>query len=305
MKNKYKYFGLTILLWLILGVAAYSMIAPNHHDRKSTSVKNSTSAANKTAGPPTPPRGYSWQLSFADDFNGNKLDVNKWSTCYDWFSVQYNGCSNNGNNELEWYKSQQVAVNNGSANLTAIRQDNTGWDGTATKYYPYSSGMISTGRPVHDGVTKFTAKYGYYEARMKVPQGKGLWPAFWLLSADQEWPPEIDIMEILGNKPNAVLMTYWWKDGAGAATKDNSMYTNKVLDKGWHTYAINWQPKHIDWYIDGEKRKSVQSDNVPTKDMQIIIDLAVGGTLPGDPDSSTNFPATTSVDYVRYYALKK
>lgn len=111
-------------------------------------------------------------------------------------------------------------------------------------------------------------------------------------------------MEVLGDKPESVLMTYYWPDSNGLPQKDNSQYIRSTAPDQWHSYAVNWQPGKIDWYIDGEVRKSVESDKVPDTDMQIILNLAVGGNLPGWPDESTVFPAVMQVDYVRYFALK-
>jgi beta-glucanase (GH16 family) len=249
------------------------------------------------------PRGYAWHEVFDDEFSGTTLDTSKWVTCYDWHTASSNGCTNGGNQELEWYVPQQVSVSNGSASLTAVASGITGSDGSKSQEYPYQSGMISTGRETPGTPPKWSGTYGYYEARMKVPTGKGLWPAFWLLPTDSSWPPEIDMMELLGSKPNQIIMTYHWKDSAQNPQKDYTIYTGADFTSGWHTYAVDWEPSSIDWYVDGVKRKSVRSDTVPSKPMEIILDLAVGGSLPGTPAPSTQFPAQAQIDYVRAYQL--
>jgi len=253
---------------------------------------------------PAAPAGQKWHEVYNDNFSGSALDSSKWVTCYDWYSKQYNGCSNTGNNELEWYMPGQVSVHNGYAQLTATPDPVMGLFGSYPHTYPYRSGMISTGRSDFNGAVKSSYTYGYFEARLKATPGQGLWPAFWLVPADHSWPPEIDIMEIVGSQPGDVLMTYHWGQ-ASAPQKDYSTYSGLADPTGWHTYAVNWQPGHIDWYIDGVLRKSVSSQNVPNKPMEIIANLAVGGKLPGNPDASTRFPATLDVDYIRVYQAAK
>jgi beta-glucanase (GH16 family) len=161
--------------------------------------------------------------------------------------------------------------------------------------------MLSTGKLSRNGTPKWTGSYGYYEVRAKLPGGTGLWPAFWLLPVSDKWPPEIDIMEMLGNNPNKILLTYFWNNGVYPPPKSTSTYTGTNFSEGWHTFAINWEPNSITWYIDGIERKHVQSIHVPNTQMQIIANLAVGGTLPGSPTSETAFPATMKIDYIRVY----
>lgn len=239
-----------------------------------------------------------WRTVFYDDFSGPSLDESKWSTCYEWYSKKYMGCSNNGNNELEWYLSQQVAIRNGNLVLTAEKQQITGWDGKKEKSYEYISGMVSTGRRELADEPKWDATFGYYEARIKVPSGKGIWPAFWLLPTDKVWPPEIDIMEILGDKPNQVLMTYHFGE-TDSPQKEDTVYTAEDFTKGWHTYSVKWEPGKIEWFIDGVLRKTSVGSNIPSEPMQVILNLAVGGNLPGSPDDNTVFPSEMLVDYVR------
>jgi beta-glucanase (GH16 family) len=247
--------------------------------------------------------GYKWQEVFSDEFNGNSLNANKWVTCYDWYNSHYNGCTNSGNYELEWYTPQQVSVHNGYALLRAIASPIKGWNGSHEQSYPYQSGMISTGSGQGQAV-KSSYSYGYFVARLKTISGKGLWPAFWLLPADHTWPPEIDIMEIVGDRPNNVLMTYYWGN-VDSPQKDSSVYTSLKQPNAWHTYAVNWQPGRIDWYIDGVLRKSVVSKHVPSKPMEVIANLAVGGKLPGNPNNASVFPASLQIDYIRIYKLTK
>jgi beta-glucanase (GH16 family) len=281
--------GLILLLLILILAGTFLLV----YNKRKTSM-------------PQPPAGYHWNLALSDDFNGDTLNSKLWVTCYDWYDTQHKGCTNGGNSELEWYKSSQVSVKNGQLTLTATPQPTTGWNGSYEQSYPYVSGMISTGRPTFNGEPKWSMQYGYYEARISVTGGKGVWPAFWLLPVNHDWPPEIDIMELLGSTPDKVLMTYHWPGASGSAPqKDGTVYAGPVFTDSWHTYAVNWQPGRIDWYVDGALRKSYAGLLVTNEPMELILNLAIGGTLPGSPDASTKFPAIERVDYVRAYGLVK
>lgn len=174
-------------------------------------------------GLPKPSLGHKWSQVFNDEFRGKTIDPSKWVDCYDWYSTTYNGCTNSGNNELEWYTTNQVTEQKGYVQLKAVTAPIIGLNiSNQTQTYSYQSGMISTGRPIWNSQPKEEFRYGYFEARIKVSSGKGIWPAFWLLPSNHNWPPEIDIMEILGDAPSNVLMTYHWGD-ASAPQKDVSI----------------------------------------------------------------------------------
>lgn len=244
-----------------------------------------------------------WGLTFSDNFSGTQLDAGHWVTCYDSRQPGDNGCTNTGNGEQEWYMASQVSVTNGHAVLTAIRKPVKAIGNGGGKIYQYRSGMISTGRMVSGGKVKWASTYGYYVARIKMDGGQGVWPAFWLLPANGSWPPEIDIMEHLGDQPNRVFLTVHWLSSTGYQA-DGSAITGPDFTNGWHTYAVNWQPNRIDWYVDGVLRKTVRGSVVPHKSMEMIFDLAIGGRLPGDANRSTPFPRTMQIDYVKVYERK-
>ena len=244
----------------------------------------------------------SYKLVFGDDFSGDVLDNNKWATCYDRYDSKLAGCSNYGNNEDEWYQSSQISIRNGSLVLTADRTNTIGSDGHGSvKNYAYKSGMVSSGSLDHNTAEKWSSKYGYFEAKIKVPSGQAAWPAFWLLPSNHQWPPEIDVMEITGDKPNTLLATYFWPVNS-APQKDNSKYISKNdLSTDWHIYSLNWGPNEIIWYLDGKVVKSVKSTNVSSQNMYVLLNLAVGGNLPGKPDKTTPSKLEMLVDYVRVY----
>jgi beta-glucanase (GH16 family) len=153
--------------------------------------------------------------------------------------------------------------------------------------YRYTSGLITT-QP------SFAQTYGYFEMRAKLPRGKGLWPAFWLLPADLSWPPELDVMESIGD-PGEVYTT------AHSKMADRPGQKHRIAPDVFHVFAVSWDPQQIIWYVDGR-----ETDRQPTppdmdKPMYMVANLAVGGSWPGDPDGATRFPARLTIDYIRAY----
>ena len=239
-----------------------------------------------------------WTLLFSDDFDGTALDTNKWSTCFRWGS---DGCTLESNNELEWYQPDDVLVGDGILKLRAQKRMITAKNG---KTYDYSSGMITTGWDPRNtvGPPKFSFQHGFAEIRAKVPKGAGLWPTFWMLSADREWPPEIGVMGISGNQPRTTQMRTFYSLGDGNWNRHDRTWTGPDFSAGWHTFAIDWQPTAIVWYVDGiERGRFADAAHVPLEPMYLIASLAVGGSVPGPPTSSTPFPSYYEIDYVRVW----
>ena len=246
-------------------------------------------------------------LLFNDEFDGKSLDNSKWVTCYNNYSSKFDGCTNYGNWESEWYKSSQVRLAMGNLILTAQKQKTYGLNKyLQTQEYSYISGMITSGSLRPESPAKWGHKYGYYEAKIMSPFGQAVWPAFWLLPTDNSWPPEIDVMEIVGSKPNKTLNTFFWKDSSGNTAKDSGTYThNDNLSNDWHVYGLNWQKDRLEWYLDGKLIREVSSANVPKQPMHIVLNLAIGGTLPGQPDRTTPATLQMLVDYVRVYKSRE
>jgi hypothetical protein len=146
-------------------------------------------------------------------------------------------------------------------------------------------------------------RYGYFEARLKVPKGQGYWPAFWLLGANgTTGVNEIDIHEILGNDPSTAYMTvHWGQSYTTGHQSDGSQFTGPDFSADFHTFGLEWDPDKIVWTIDGVERKTHTGDGVPQVDMYIILNLAIGGGWPGAPDGATSFPGNYEIDYVRAY----
>jgi beta-glucanase (GH16 family) len=270
----------------------------------STATATPTATASTTATPtaqvtPTASTGSgpvgqtgNWKLLFHDEFDGASLDTSKWTTCYFNFRVGTNACSHD-QGELELYQPQNVSVSNGVLSLTAQKQQASG--------FSYTSGMISSG-PACDGcASRFTFTYGSMEMRAKIPAGQGLWPAFWTLPADLSWPPEIDVFEILGNAPHEINLTYHWPNGTGDGAQKGNAWDGPDFSAGWHTYAVDWEPGSLTWYVDGVERFRYTGVTVVSKPMYLVANLAVGGDWPGPPDASTSFPAVYQIDFIRVW----
>lgn len=207
-----------------------------------------------------------------------------------------------GNNELQFYtdRPDNVVVQNGYLIITAKQE---AFGGAS-----YTSARLKT-------QNLFDQKYGRFEARIKLPQGKGLWPAFWMLGSNFEqvsWPQcgEIDIMEYLGNKPTEVFGTFHGPgySGGNSIGKKYSL-TNGRFDTDFHVFGVEWTAKYINWYVDDVLYSQITRKDVEDVGGQwvfdnsffMILNLAVGGNLPGSPDTNTIFPQRMIVDYVRVY----
>ena len=235
-------------------------------------------------------------LVFADEFNGTTLNTSTWQTCSWWSSTT---CSIESNNEMELYTRNNVTVSNGVLDLQARKETAVAWNG---KTYGYTSGMVSSGGRSGQVAPGFTYKYGYAEARVKIPAGQGLWPAFWTLPSDYSWPPEIDAMEILGDTPNVTHMTYHYTDASGAQKGPGTSWTGADFSADWHVFGVDWQPDAIVWYVDGiERARFTDASAITAKPQYLLLNLAVGGNWPGPPSASTAFPTDYLVDYVRVW----
>ena len=229
-----------------------------------------------------PPTGYTWVQTFSDDFSGSTLDTSVWNRAYRYGGAAAHTLS--GNAEEEWYVNDAFEFDSGSLRIRADKRSGL--------TYPYSSGVITT-------CGHFSQKYGYFEMRVKIPSGKGLWPAFWLMPDSLVWPPEIDIFEILGNAPAVDYMTYHWSQ-FGVHASSGSNWSGPNFSQGYHVFGLAWMRGTLVWYVDGVERKRVTGSWLPTVGpFYIIANLAVGGSWPGSPDSATVFPAYMNIDYIK------
>jgi beta-glucanase (GH16 family) len=228
------------------------------------------------------PEALGYRLVWSDEFDGKELDAAKWHTEYA-PKVHPLGC----NNERQAYARENATLRDGRLVLRAERK--------VRERMPFTSGMISS----HD---KFSREYGWFEARVKLPKGKGMWPAFWMLPQSKAWPPELDIIEHKGRLPNRAFLTLHEKQPGTWRPKSTSKeWDGPDFTAGFHTFALEWLPTGLRWYVDGIERHrwNGKADFGP---MYLILNLAVGGDFDGDPDSSTPFPGEMEIDYVRVLA---
>lgn len=255
--------------------------------------------------PSTSPQSNSdWVLTWSDEFNdpdGSAPDPTKWTLI--------GGGNGWGNNELQYYtaRPKNIRIQQQRLVIEAFKEEFTGSDGVHRHFT--SARLSSQGR--------FSQKYGRFEARMQIPAGQGVWPAFWLLGDDCStvgWPEcgEIDVMENVGREPGSIRGTLHGPGYSGATplTTAYSLPKGRFSD-GFHLFAIEWEPRAIRFYVDGELYASKTPRDLPAgkrwvfdHPFFIVLNLAVGGNLPGSPNKSTVFPQCMLVDYVRVYARK-
>lgn len=265
-----------------------------------TAPATTVTVAAPTTLPPTPVNqdDSDWTLVFRDEFDGGELAGQRWVSCYWWDD---SGCTNKGNNELEWYQPGNVVVRDGIARLVARREPIRASDGET---YPYTSGMITTGRDRSDldVPPRFVFTYGFVEVRARIPEGKGLWPALWLLAADHNSRPEIDIVEFLGDTTDIARFHVHYLDRDGERRDPGFDFVSSDFAGAWHVFAVDWTPDRITWFVDGIARWEVTDPAaISQESMYLIANLAVGGDWPGAPDDDTIFPAAFELDYVRIW----
>ena len=237
-----------------------------------------------------------WQLVWEDEFDG---DANTPPNPEVWkHDVGGNGW---GNNQLEYNTDRTDNVRltgEGQLEIVAQREE---YEGNA-----YTSGRILT-----EGL--WEGGYGRYEARIQVPQGQGVWPAFWMLGAEFEtvgWPTcgEIDILEMRGDDPFMVHGTVHGPGYSGGEGVGGSYESGVSFAEEFHIFRVDIDPDHISWYLDDEEFFTLRSGEVPEGapwafdgEYFLLLNVAVGGQFLDDPTEDTEFPVSMLVDYVRYY----
>lgn len=258
-----------------------------------------TAAAPAPSPAPTPSRAGEWRLVWSDEFaaaDGTAPDPSRW--------VHDLGGGGWGNHELQTYtdRRENAVIRDGMLVIRAVRERFTGTDGIAREY---TSARLKT-------LGRFTQTYGRFEARLRLPRGQGIWPAFWMLGEDigaAGWPAcgEIDVMEHIGREPRLVHGTlhgpgYSGAQGIGASYASPS---GRPFADGFHVFAVDWAPQQIQWSVDGV----VYQTRTPA-DLRgarwvfdhpffLLVNVAVGGSWPGSPDATTTFPQELLVDWVR------
>jgi beta-glucanase (GH16 family) len=244
--------------------------------------------------------GQNWQLVWSDEFDGDSLDAALWS--YQTGTGTEYGLDRWGNNELQYYKEENVSVADGFLTITAKREN--------IETSQFTSGRIRT-------IDKGDWTYGRFEFRAKMPEGQGLWAAIWMLPTDEAYggwaaSGEIDIMEYLGSDTTKVYGTIHyggqWPNNKSTGTE--FVTTGAAFQEDFHIFALEWEEGKLRWYVDGEPFQNLTSGwyssaaSFPApfdKRFHLLINLAVGGNWPGSPDLSTHFPQELVIDYVRVY----
>ena len=250
---------------------------------------------------PSHPSGLSGlQVTFGDDFETFAASPTGmdpvtgalvWRTTYGW-----GGRTNAPNNEAEYYSDATVGVDPfhldaGALDITAAPASSTG--AALPNGLTHTSGMVTT-------QASFAQLYGYFEIRAELPSGAGFWPAFWLLPTDGTWPPELDVMELLGQDTGTVYTTLH-SGASGSHTSIGAAVPVADASAGFHTYGVSWRPNEIRWFVDGAEvfHAATPADmHVP---MYMLVNLAVGGagSWPGPTDGVSS--ATMRVDHVRAF----
>jgi beta-glucanase (GH16 family) len=244
-----------------------------------------------------------WSLAWSDEFDGaagSPVDLAVWQP-----EVGGDGW---GNQELQYYtNSSDNAALDGAGNLaimvrrTASQSRNRRFGGC-----PYTSARLIT----RDRVA---FSYGLVQARIRLPEGRGIWPAFWMLGQDIDqvgWPQcgEIDVMENFGKDPTTVHGTVHGPGYAGADGITAAHDAGVRLADHFHLYSVHWEPERIRWYLDDQLYSTVTPDDLQGKpwvfdhNFFLLLNVAVGGTVSVSPDPSATFPQTMLVDYIRVYA---
>jgi beta-glucanase (GH16 family) len=249
---------------------------------------------------PVPPPSY--VLVWSDEFsaaNGSLPDSSKW--------IMETGGGGWGNHELQTYtnRARNAHVQDGKLVISANKETYKGADGITRQY---TSARLKTLR-------RFEQKYGRFEARIKIPRGQGMWPAFWMLGNNigtVDWPScgEIDIMENVGKEPDKVHGSmhgpdYW---GGNGLSGSYTLPSGKFADD-FHIFAIEWEPLAVRFYVDGNLYETRTPADLPAGKSWVfdhpffmLLNVAVGGDWPGSPDHTTIFPQHMLVDYVKAYA---
>lgn len=242
-----------------------------------------------------------WKLVWQDEFEGRTISSKRWNVLIREHSKHQ---------ELQYYVPDEVYLEHGCLRLRSRRRD-------------YGSQHYTSGRVDTSG--KFAPVYGRFEIRARLPGGKGLWPAHWLypqhrnwemerlmaqavtnglerlIPEERPWYSEIDIMEFLGHEPHILYGTLHYHTFDGQKRTSSGKWIGKAdYSKDFHVYALEWEPHEMRWFVDGHLIHAT-NNGIPHTPHYLILNTAVGGAWPGNPDATTVFPQYHDIDYVRVY----
>ncbi len=274
----------------------YEAIAFDFNDSFSVGADGLTVRFKEEPAPELPDHiAANYTLVFAEEFENGVLDPAVWNTSYLW------GTDIIINQEEQYYVDvmnepdfgyNPFVLDDDTLTIRSIKTPDELKDKALGQ--SYLSGVITT----YDSF-KFT--YGYVEARVKLPRGRGFWSAFWLLNAYYvDRKPEIDIMEHIGHDPDLVFHTYHYFDEEGNLRSTESSGSSGVdYTDDYHVFSVEWKPGTAIFYVDGVERHRISDSKMSNQEMYIIANTAIGGWWPGSPDESTRFPGEYSIDYIR------
>ena len=285
---------------LLISLFVPSFIACKEKDKNNKPMDSKTTDKSAPADKKdTYDPGKEWKLAWSDEFDKEVLDENNWT-----FQVEEAGRFND-----EWQRytnsSDNAYIQDNCLVIKAIHEsDKHGMD-------QYTSARLHT-------ANKQSWKYGKIAASIKLPQGKGIWPAFWMLGAnidenggDTPWPQcgEVDILELYGTKDDAVIeanLHYANKSDKHAMMGAKSYKLDKgIFADDFHVFELEWDEEHISWLVDGQQFATTSIKHEERSEFHnkffILLNIAVGGTYAGRPDNTTNFPQYMYVDWVRVY----
>ena len=239
---------------------------------------------------------FGYNMEWSDEFSGDALNLDDFN-----FDLG-DGCPNLcgwGNNELEWYTNEEknIFLEDGKLVIRALKEGSTN----------YTSAKIHTKDKQH-------FQFGRLDIRAKMPEGQGLWPAIWLLGQNIDevgWPAsgEIDIMELVGHDPNKAHGTaHWGPQGGNNKSSGSALTLGEKFSERFHVFSLVWEINELVWYVDEMPMHTINRQNFPSGDeyrfnqaFYMILNVAVGGNWPGNPDATTSFPQQMEVDYIRYF----
>lgn len=224
-----------------------------------------------------------WRLTFSDEFDGPEIDASKWSNGFGW--------GDSAANFAAWCDPAANVIVEGGALLQRADRLTLPRDGKL-----YSGACLHTKH-------SFSQLYGYWEARMQVAPGRGLWSAFWGKPADESWPPELDVEEIGGDRPDTVIMTNHWRDDSGHRKK-TQRWRGPDFTAGYHVFGAEWGPEETVWYVDGVERARTSEGAgamAAGGPFYALLNLQVGLQGAAPASAETRFPAIQLVDYVRIW----
>lgn len=300
MKRKSVY--MACLLGATLSACGESDLEQIHEQRLDDAIAAENSPAIGSALPEAPTRTpvdlTQYELVFSDEFQEDALDATKWaSSLWSPETIIYN--------QLQFYVDDQSGEQTFDSPFTFDGQ-NLSINATATPQerladangQAYLSGLITTRNT-------FEFTYGYVEARIKVQEGRGIWPSLWMLGADiNGLLPEVYLFEYDGSKPDSVFHNYNYLDSEGnlRSNGQEEIEMNGLSD-AFYTVGMRWSPSELLFYVNGLPSYQITGANVPGEAMYLVLNLAMGGVWVGAPDATTPEPASLQVDYVRVYQL--